>query len=102
MHEKNKVFFPLAFDVRGWRFAPGRETSPSAYTIHILIKTRAYFRKCLECIFYILNFKCYFLDGSSYKLMLEQENGIGGHFLHIFFRSSVLQLLEEEKHMGVQ
>lgn len=71
MHEKNKVFFPWAFDVHGWRFAPGRETSPSAYTIHILIKTRAHFRKCRECILYRSNSKSYFLGGSSYKLMME-------------------------------
>lgn len=72
MPEKNKVFFPWTFDVHGWRFAPGRETSSSAYTIHILIKTSAHLKKKYrECILYILNFKCYFLDGSSYKLMLE-------------------------------
>lgn len=51
--------------------APGREASPSVYTLQILIKTRAHFRKCWECVLYILNVKCYFHGSSSYKLVME-------------------------------
>lgn len=53
MPEKNKVFFPWTFDVHGWRFAPGRETSSSAYTIHILIKTRAHLKKKISGVYII-------------------------------------------------
>lgn len=60
MPEKNKVFFPLTFDVHGWRFAPGRETSPSAYIIHILIKTRAHFKKMLGVYIIYIEFQVLF------------------------------------------
>ena len=50
---------------------PGKGASPSVYRLHILIKARAHFRKWWECVLYILNFKCYFRDGSSYKLVME-------------------------------
>lgn len=83
--------------------APGRQASPSVYSLQFVTKTRAHFRKCWQCVVYIFNLKCYFQDVSSYKLVMEREKGIGCHFLHTLSMSSILlPFLEEEKHMGVQ